>query len=326
MGRRNPGALTSSCPTASWVGCTNAPRSRMEIWATSPRASQHADDAYAAFVLAGTSRGSPMHFASEETPLLQRTILRRRERSISELAVHAERIGDSWNGAIALNNLGDLALQAGDWATAVALCNRSSEIRTELGDRWGSALALANVAVAKLQLGELEDAAETLRRALCESLAVGPHDRRDVCRHRDLRRVRPRAHHDVAVLVGAANRSTSSSVQSRWLRAIHVSARRREESSRSRRRCLHCGRCPRHSDVPRRCRERCTARSREAVMLRDEGSPSGVLNRRTRNSERYEPDHPRAYATNTRLDDLQLCPASTRPENPSDRATLQSRV
>ena len=120
--------------------------------------------------------------------------------------MHSERIGDAWNGAIALNNLGDLALQAGDWATAVALCNRSSEIRTELGDRWGSALALTNVAVAKLQLGQLEDAAEDLRRALRESLGVGHRMIVAMCVETSVSVAsRRQAHHDAAVLVGAAN-------------------------------------------------------------------------------------------------------------------------
>ena len=34
----------------------------------------------------------------------------------TELAELAERIGDRWNGAIALNNLGYAASQSGDWA------------------------------------------------------------------------------------------------------------------------------------------------------------------------------------------------------------------
>ena len=123
-----------------------------------------------------------------------------------ELAAVSERIGDRWNGAIALNNLGDLALKAGDWETAVNLCSRSSELRAELGDRWGSALALANVAIAKVELGELDDAAAVLQHALRESLAVGMgmvvamcvDTAVSVASHR-------RAHHDAAFLVGASN-------------------------------------------------------------------------------------------------------------------------
>jgi hypothetical protein len=105
-----------------------------------------------------------------------------------------------------LNNLGDVALQAGDWATAVSLCSRSSKLRAELGDRWGSALALTNVAVAKLQLGDLEDAATDLHHALSESLAVS--NGMVVAMRIDAAvsvASRRHAHHDAAILIGAAN-------------------------------------------------------------------------------------------------------------------------
>jgi predicted ATPase len=90
----------------------------------------------------------------------------------TELVAHAERIGDAWNGAIGLNNLGDVALQVGDWERAVELCGRSSELRTSLGDRWGSALARGNVALAEIHLGRLADAGRSVHAALEDSLAV----------------------------------------------------------------------------------------------------------------------------------------------------------
>ena len=90
----------------------------------------------------------------------------------TELADLAERIGDRWNGAIALNNLGDVALQSGDWERVVELCGRSSILRRDLGDEWGMALALCNVATAELQLGRLASAAASLRVALETSVKV----------------------------------------------------------------------------------------------------------------------------------------------------------
>jgi predicted ATPase len=169
--------------------------------------SDHANDAYAAFVRAGDEQGMA-------------DALRERGKAVpwgpdnttaaaiyAELATLAERIGDSWNGAIALNNLGDLALKAGDWTTAVELCARSSDIRTKLGDRWGSALALTNVATAKLQMGEVEGAAATLERALRESLAVGATMVVSMCIDTAVLIAAARSEYrHVAVLIGAANR------------------------------------------------------------------------------------------------------------------------
>ena len=169
-------------------------------------ASRHADDAYAAFVVAGNDQGIADALRERGKAASAAQDIATARALYLELAALSERIGDRWNGAIALNNLGDLALQAGDWATAVELCSRSSEIRAELGDRWGSALALANVAIAKLQLGELEDAAAILQRALRESLAVGAGVVVAMCVDTAVSVAsRRRAHHDTAVLVGAAN-------------------------------------------------------------------------------------------------------------------------
>jgi hypothetical protein len=96
-----------------------------------------------------------------------------RARSIyEELVVLAEEVGDPWNGAVALNNLGDLALYAGEWERTIELCGRSSEVRFGLGDRWGGALALSNVATAQIRFGDLDAGARSLAKAFEESLAV----------------------------------------------------------------------------------------------------------------------------------------------------------
>ena len=83
----------------------------------------------------------------------------------AELAELAERIGDRWNAAIALNNLGFSAAQSGERERAVELCGRSSTLRRELGDEWGMALALTNLAFAEIQLGRLSSASRSIRRA-----------------------------------------------------------------------------------------------------------------------------------------------------------------
>ena len=194
-------------------------------WGLGDTAAQtdHADDAYAAFVRAGDEqgtadalreRGKAAGLAGDKTTAAA---------IYAELATLAERIGDRWNGAVALNNLGDLALQAGDWATAVELCTRSSDIRTELGDRWGSALARGNVAIAKLQLGEVEDAAATLEHALRESLAAGASVVVSMCIDAAIFVATTRGdYHHVAVLIGVANRmqeelgSTREPLEQSW--------------------------------------------------------------------------------------------------------------
>jgi predicted ATPase/class 3 adenylate cyclase len=136
--------------------------------------SHHANASYAAFARAGDEQGMADGLRERgKAALLTDEDLATTEVLLRELATLAERIGDRWNFAIALNNLGDLALHEGDWPSAVELCARSSEIRTELGDSWGAALALVNVATARLQLGEVDVAAAVVERALRESLAVG---------------------------------------------------------------------------------------------------------------------------------------------------------
>jgi predicted ATPase/class 3 adenylate cyclase len=166
--------------------------------------SGHANDAYAAFVRAGDEQGTADALRERGKAADHATAAA----IYGELATLAERIGDRWNGAIALNNLGDLALQAGDWGRAVELCTRSRDIRTELGDRWGSALSLANVASARLQMGEVEGAAATLERALRESLAAGATTVVSMCIDTAvLIAAARREYHDVAVLIGAADRT-----------------------------------------------------------------------------------------------------------------------
>jgi hypothetical protein len=72
--------------------------------------------------------------------------------------------GDPWNGAIALNNLGDIALYDGQWAEVIELCGRERELRLRLDDRWGAAWALLKVAQAQLALRcLLGDAGRSIR-------------------------------------------------------------------------------------------------------------------------------------------------------------------
>ena len=118
------------------------------------------------------SREWPTRFGSAERPRRPGAMPCGQNAIYTELAELAERIGDRWNGAIALNNLGDAASQSGDWERAVELCGRSSALRRELGDEWGMALALCNVAFAELQLGRLSSAASDLRVALDASMRV----------------------------------------------------------------------------------------------------------------------------------------------------------
>jgi tetratricopeptide (TPR) repeat protein len=99
---------------------------------------------------------------------------RKRARAIyEELSELADEDGElAWLGAIALNNLGSLALNDGDWARVIELCGRSGEIRRGLGNLWGAALCLVNVADAQREAGLLDDAARSLHQALEDSLAV----------------------------------------------------------------------------------------------------------------------------------------------------------
>ena len=125
----------------------------------------------------------------------------------TELAELAERIGDRWNGAIALNNLGDTASQSGDWERAVELCGRSSALRRELGDEWGMALALCNVAFAELQLGRLSSAASSLRVALDTSMKVDAKTVVSACLDVSVGLAVARGKmHEAARLAGAASR------------------------------------------------------------------------------------------------------------------------
>ncbi len=91
----------------------------------------------------------------------------------AELVLLARRIGDLDNQAIALNNLGDIALREQRWQDAIESCSASREIRMSLRNHWGSALALSNVALAELQLGNIDDARRHILEALHESLDVG---------------------------------------------------------------------------------------------------------------------------------------------------------
>jgi predicted ATPase/class 3 adenylate cyclase len=132
-------------------------------------AARHADDAYAAFASVGDEHGMADALRSRGNAMTDPV---RAAAVYTELAELAERIGDRFNAAIALNNLGGVASQSGDWERVVELCGRSSILRRDLGNEWGMALALRNVAFAELQLGRLSSAAANVRVALETSVRV----------------------------------------------------------------------------------------------------------------------------------------------------------
>jgi predicted ATPase len=131
---------------------------------------RHSDAAYAAFAAVADEHGMADALRERGKAAAAREETGQQTAILTELATLAERIGDSWNGAIALNNLGYTASQSGDWERAVELCGRSAALRRDLGDEWGMALALNNAAFAEAQLGRLADAAASMRLALDASM------------------------------------------------------------------------------------------------------------------------------------------------------------
>jgi predicted ATPase len=136
-------------------------------------ATRYANEAFAVASAAGDGFGIASALrerAKAATMAGERTRARAIYEELSELAEEDSDL--AWLGAIALNNLGSLALNDGDWARAIELCGRSSEIRRGLGNLWGAALCLVNVALAQREAGLLDDAARSLHQALEDSLAV----------------------------------------------------------------------------------------------------------------------------------------------------------
>jgi predicted ATPase/class 3 adenylate cyclase len=135
-------------------------------------ASRYADEAFAAATAAADGFGITAALRERGRAAAVAGDLDAVRASLEELVVVADEVGDALNGAIALNNLGDLALYDGDWARTIELCGRSAEIRRDLGNVWGAALCLCNVALAQRQARLLDDAARSLHQALEESLEV----------------------------------------------------------------------------------------------------------------------------------------------------------
>jgi predicted ATPase/class 3 adenylate cyclase len=133
----------------------------------------YADAAYAAYDAAGDGHGKASALRERGKAAIAGGEQERARAIYLELAELAEEVGDPWNGAIALNNLGDLALYEHDWELTIELCGRSSALRRGIGDRWGAAFALVNVAMAQLCAGKLEDTSRSLRESLSESTDVG---------------------------------------------------------------------------------------------------------------------------------------------------------
>ena len=212
----------------------------------------------------------------------------------TELAELAERIGDRWNGAIALNNLGDTASQSGDWERAVELCGRSSALRRELGDEWGMALALCNVAFAELQLGRLSSAASSLRVALDASMKV---DARTVVNwvldvSVGLAVARGRMH-EAARLAGATSRlleelgSVRDSFEGALVRAsgrIHSRVARRRRGRRDPARAGPVARRGGGHRARRNSRPGLTAAEEIGALMRGSSCPSRDIRRRRRAS------------------------------------------
>jgi predicted ATPase len=84
-------------------------------------AARHADDAYAAFAGVGDEHGMADALRQRGNAMTDRA---RVAAVYTELLELAERIGDRFN-AIALNNLGAVAAQSGDWEHVVELCGRA---------------------------------------------------------------------------------------------------------------------------------------------------------------------------------------------------------
>src|SRR5512133_3075059 len=85
-------------------------------------AARHAENAYAASVAAGDEFGRANALRERANVAVGVGDLKRARETLTQWAERADRIGDPWNGAIALNNLGDLALQVGNWEEVVDLC------------------------------------------------------------------------------------------------------------------------------------------------------------------------------------------------------------
>jgi len=187
-------AHEATASIAGWIGDVSAQ-------------GRHADEAYAVFAAVGDEHGmaDALRERGKAAAASGNAVLA--DAIYTELAELAERIGDRWNGAIALNNIGDLALEAGDWERVVDFCGRSSVLRRELGDEWGTALALCNVTLAELRLGKISSAAKNLRLALETSTKVDAKMVVEVCLEAaaELAVVRAKFR-EAARLVGAASR------------------------------------------------------------------------------------------------------------------------
>ena len=101
---------------------------------------RHSDEAYTAFVAAGDEQGMADALRERGKTTSARGDLVQQNAIYTEMAELAERIAIA-GGAIALNNLGDAAIQAGDWsgpsssAAEAAPCAASSETNGEWRSR-----------------------------------------------------------------------------------------------------------------------------------------------------------------------------------------------
>jgi predicted ATPase/class 3 adenylate cyclase len=133
---------------------------------------RYASEAYEAYKAAGDRHGMASGLRERGKAAVAAGEREQARAIYEELASLAEELGDTWNRAVAINNLGDLALYDSDWNLTIELCGQSRVLRLELGDGWGAALALANVALAQLKLGLLAEAARNTCTALREAVDV----------------------------------------------------------------------------------------------------------------------------------------------------------
>src|SRR5439155_20098940 len=95
-------------------------------------------------------------------------------RAMFEEIISANReLGDRFNLAILLNNLGNVALMQGDHAGARSRHEEALTLRRELGDKWGIAICLVGLGGAAVLAGDSERGTRVLAAADALLAALG---------------------------------------------------------------------------------------------------------------------------------------------------------
>jgi tetratricopeptide (TPR) repeat protein len=71
------------------------------------------------------------------------------------ISLHKE-LGDKFNLAIRINNLGNVALMQGDYSGARSMHAKALALRQDLGDKWGVAVCLVGIGGAAVAEGDVE--------------------------------------------------------------------------------------------------------------------------------------------------------------------------